>query len=80
MSGSVSVGVVVVVVVVVVVLVLAAAAGACCCCRWCLLLLPLLVAAAARCRPLSKTVRFNVLDDEVATNANANPKKQFRMF
>lgn len=33
-----------------------------------------------QCRPLSKTVRFNVLAHEPAINQALNVKKQFRVF
>ena len=40
------------------------------------------VATVGQCRPLSKTVRFNVLKIEEARNAKTPGaiKKQFRMF
>ena len=38
------------------------------------------VATIGQCRPLSKTVRFNVLDVQEATNTTTSVKKQFRMF
>jgi len=38
------------------------------------------VVTVGQCRPLSKTVRFNVLSHEPATNSALNVKKAFRMF
>lgn len=38
------------------------------------------IVTVGQCRPLSKTVRFNVLQHEPAVNAALNVKKQFRVF
>ena len=38
------------------------------------------VAIIGQCRPLAKTVRFNVLEVEETTNMAINVKKTFRMF
>lgn len=38
------------------------------------------VITAGQCRPLSKTVRFNAVEHQVATNDSLNVKKTFRMF
>jgi small subunit ribosomal protein S11e len=38
------------------------------------------IVTAGQCRPLSKTVRFNVLEHLPATNTSQNVKKSFRMF
>eukprot|EP00518_Triparma_eleuthera_P003132 CAMPEP_0182463526 /NCGR_PEP_ID=MMETSP1319-20130603/7636_1 /TAXON_ID=172717 /ORGANISM="Bolidomonas pacifica, Strain RCC208" /LENGTH=163 /DNA_ID=CAMNT_0024663085 /DNA_START=44 /DNA_END=535 /DNA_ORIENTATION=+ len=38
------------------------------------------VVTIGQCRPLAKTVRFNVLEVEKAVNTALNVKKQFRMF
>ena len=38
------------------------------------------VVTVGQCRPIAKTVRFNVLAHEPATNAALNVKKAFRMF
>mmetsp|Transcript_13464 Transcript_13464/g.34371 ORF Transcript_13464/g.34371 Transcript_13464/m.34371 type:complete len:81 (+) Transcript_13464:308-550(+) len=38
------------------------------------------IITVGQCRPLSKTVRFNVLKVEPNTNASAQKKKQFRVF
>ena len=38
------------------------------------------VVTVGQCRPLSKTVRFNVLKVEEQLNVYGNVKKQFRMF
>jgi len=38
------------------------------------------VATIGQCRPLSKTVRFNVIDVLASTNPAYNVKKSFRMF
>lgn len=38
------------------------------------------IVTVGQCRPLSKTVRFNVLAHEPAINAALNVKKQFRVF
>mmetsp|Transcript_10253 Transcript_10253/g.12440 ORF Transcript_10253/g.12440 Transcript_10253/m.12440 type:complete len:169 (-) Transcript_10253:85-591(-) len=38
------------------------------------------VVTVGQCRPLSKTVRFNVVEHEPATNQIGNVKKCFRMF
>jgi small subunit ribosomal protein S11e len=38
------------------------------------------IVTVGQCRPLSKTVRFNVLQHEPAINAALNVKKQFRVF
>ena len=38
------------------------------------------IVTIGQCRPLSKTIRFNVLEHEPATNLSQNVKKSFRMF
>ena len=38
------------------------------------------IVTIGQCRPLSKTVRFNVVSHEPAVNAALNVKKQFRIF
>merc|ERR1711988_1009990 len=38
------------------------------------------IVTVGQCRPLAKTVRFNVLQHEPATNSALNIKKQFRVF
>ena len=38
------------------------------------------IVTVGQCRPLSKTVRFNVLAHEPAINQALNVKKQFRVF
>ena len=38
------------------------------------------IVTLGQCRPLSKTIRFNVLEHMPATNASLNIKKSFRMF
>jgi small subunit ribosomal protein S11e len=38
------------------------------------------VVTIGQCRPLSKTVRFNVLKVEPAKKSGINVRKQFRMF
>ena len=38
------------------------------------------IVTVGQCRPLAKTVRFNVLEHEPCVNQAINVKKQFRMF
>merc|ERR1712167_512682 len=38
------------------------------------------VVTVGQCRPLSKTIRFNVVEHLPATNQSLNIKKSFRMF
>jgi len=38
------------------------------------------IVTIGQCRPLSKTIRFNVLEHEPAVNQALNVKKQFRIF
>lgn len=38
------------------------------------------IVTVGQCRPLAKTVKFNVVVHEPATNAAANAKKTFRVF
>ncbi|CAN0126847.1 unnamed protein product [Discosporangium mesarthrocarpum] len=38
------------------------------------------IVTVGQCRPLSKTVRFNVLEHEPCVNTAIAVKKQFRMF
>jgi small subunit ribosomal protein S11e len=38
------------------------------------------IVTIGQCRPLSKTVRFNVIEHEAQTNKALNIKKSFRMF
>ena len=38
------------------------------------------VATIGQCRPLAKTVRFNVIQNVPSTNSALNVKKSFRMF
>jgi len=38
------------------------------------------VVTIGQCRPLSKTIRFNVIDHLPATNTALNVKKVFRLF
>uniref|UniRef100_A0A7S1XVW4 Small ribosomal subunit protein uS17 N-terminal domain-containing protein n=1 Tax=Phaeomonas parva TaxID=124430 RepID=A0A7S1XVW4_9STRA len=38
------------------------------------------VVTIGQCRPLAKTIRFNVLTHEPSTNQSVNVKKQFRVF
>lgn len=38
------------------------------------------IVTVGQCRPLSKTIRFNVVEHLPATNQSLNIKKSFRMF
>jgi small subunit ribosomal protein S11e len=38
------------------------------------------IVTIGQCRPLSKTIRFNVVAHEASANKSLSVKKQFRMF
>ncbi len=38
------------------------------------------IVTVGQCRPLSKTIRFNVLEHEPCTNTSISVKKQFKQF